>query len=455
MTTKRTDQPIPSATTRVRSAAAEPTAASGRAARRSSPDCKISVPMSTPAGWTPRQPVAFLVAGCKCRGWARPRIATLSGGTRVSPLVLGTGGIAGPKDCYIYRGGIEPFGSAENPKTLGAAEPVSQAEQTDVSRYYDLLHLWTRLNKGFRAFSGIEARAIHRWLDHPDSGDFSPATIHAIMLAGGLADTPIAALDAGCGYGGTMFALQAALGGCWHGITISPRQCAVGAKAARQKGLGDAVTFACASYDAADARLQSDLRHREPGPQHRPGPDGRQSGGRAAPGRYLHHRRRHAGRSGAGGIRRRPGGLQGSVALPRDAVRDPMVGASRRRAMRRRRHPRPQRPDAAALRARGVAGDRRGPPAPPLARSARPAADRRSGDRRPAAGAARPRARRALHDDPGAQAAVVQFSASLPAILLRHCPRKRAIQYARDSIRILFPSISTACVYWIARFRGQ
>jgi len=163
--------------------------------------------------------------------------------------VLGTGGIAGPKDCYIYRGGIEPFGSAENPKTLGAAEPVSQAEQTDVSRYYDLLHLWTRLNKGFRAFSGIEARAIHRWLDHPDSGDFSPATIHAIMLAGGLADTPIAALDAGCGYGGTMFALQAALGGCWHGITISPRQCAVGAKAARQKGLADAVTFACGSYD--------------------------------------------------------------------------------------------------------------------------------------------------------------------------------------------------------------
>jgi SAM-dependent methyltransferase len=34
-----------------------------------------------------------------------------------------------------------------------------------------------------------------------------------------------------------------------RGVTISPRQCAVGAKAARQKGLADAVTFACGSYD--------------------------------------------------------------------------------------------------------------------------------------------------------------------------------------------------------------
>ncbi len=127
---------------------------------------------------------------------------------------------------------------------------MSRVAQTDVSRYYDLLHLWTRLNKGFRVFSGIEARAIHRWLDHPDGGDFSPATIHNIMLASGIGDNvPIVALDAGCGYGGTMFALHAALGGRWHGITISPRQCAVGSKAAREKGSTDAVTFKCGSYD--------------------------------------------------------------------------------------------------------------------------------------------------------------------------------------------------------------
>ncbi len=278
---------------------------------------------------------------------------------------------------------------------------MSQAEQTDVSRYYDLLHLWTRLNKGFRAFSGIEARAIHRWLDHPDSGDFSPATIHAIMLAGGLADTPIAALDAGCGYGGTMFALQAALGGCWHGITISPRQCAVGAKAARQKGLADAVTFACGSYDEPQTPgynliygIESLVHSIDPA-------------------------RTVANLAGA----LRPGGTFIIVDdMPVDPVPAEFAGdlAGFKAAWRC-----PVMPSATQWSAH-------------LAAAQCDVVDTR-----------------ALHDDPGAQAAVVQFSASLPAILLRHCPRKRAIQYARDSIRILFPSISTACVYWIARFRGQ
>jgi SAM-dependent methyltransferase len=128
---------------------------------------------------------------------------------------------------------------------------VTDAAEADVAGYYDALHLWTRVNKGFRAFSGIEARAIHRWLVDPDTGEFSPATIHKILLAEGIGDgAPVAALDAGCGYGGTMFALHAARGGRWHGITISPRQAAVGRKAARAQGLADAVTFGCESFDA-------------------------------------------------------------------------------------------------------------------------------------------------------------------------------------------------------------
>ena len=128
---------------------------------------------------------------------------------------------------------------------------MSDVTPADLSRYYDLLHLWTRFNKGFRAFSGVEAHAIHRWLDAPDTGEFGPATIHAIMLATGIgAGEPIEALDAGCGYGGTMFALREAVGGRWHGITVSRRQCAVGRKAARGKGVADAVTFARGSYDA-------------------------------------------------------------------------------------------------------------------------------------------------------------------------------------------------------------
>ena len=83
----------------------------------------------------------------------------------------------------------------------------------DIALYYDVLDLWTRWNAGFRSFSGHEAQAIHRWLVNPVSGEFSPRTIHQLMLALDFARHPVTdALDAGCGYGGSMFAFHAALG---------------------------------------------------------------------------------------------------------------------------------------------------------------------------------------------------------------------------------------------------
>jgi SAM-dependent methyltransferase len=122
--------------------------------------------------------------------------------------------------------------------------------RSDISRYYDLLDLWTRLNRGFRTFSGIEAHAVHRWLTHPETGVFSPNTIHDIMVSAGVgADLPIMALDAGCGYGGTMFAMQAVLGGRWQGVTVSRRQYDVARKISRRRDLGNAVSFSLQSYD--------------------------------------------------------------------------------------------------------------------------------------------------------------------------------------------------------------
>jgi SAM-dependent methyltransferase len=127
---------------------------------------------------------------------------------------------------------------------------VSDAALTDVSRYYDTLHFWTQWNKGFRRFSGTEIQSIHRWLNDPVTGEFSPATIHKLVLS---CDLPggdeLEALDAGCGYGGTMFALQAALGGCWRGVTVSRSQYRIGRRSARERGLAETVTFAHESYD--------------------------------------------------------------------------------------------------------------------------------------------------------------------------------------------------------------
>lgn len=132
---------------------------------------------------------------------------------------------------------------------------MHDAALADISRFYDTLHLWTRFNAGFRSFSGSQAGTIHRWLTNPANGEFSPTTIHHLMLEAGIGNgQSIDALDAGCGYGGTMFALHAAVGGRWHGVTISRRQYAVGRKTARQKGLGEAVTFALQSYDAPQPR---------------------------------------------------------------------------------------------------------------------------------------------------------------------------------------------------------
>jgi SAM-dependent methyltransferase len=132
---------------------------------------------------------------------------------------------------------------------------VSSTLSADLSRYYDLMHVWTRVSSGFRAFSGLEANSIHRWLTDTDTGEFSPKTIHKILLSMGVGQgEPVEALDAGCGYGGTVFALHEALGGRWHGVTISRRQMAVGRKLASAKNLGPAVSFALGSYDESQPR---------------------------------------------------------------------------------------------------------------------------------------------------------------------------------------------------------
>lgn len=125
----------------------------------------------------------------------------------------------------------------------------------DVSRFYDSMHLWNRLSTGYRSYSGWHAQTIHCWLTHPDTGEFSPTTIHDLMLETGIGkQQSVEALDAGCGYGGTMFALHDAVGGRWHGITVSRRQYAVGRRTARGKDLSEAVSFALQSYDAPQAR---------------------------------------------------------------------------------------------------------------------------------------------------------------------------------------------------------
>lgn len=119
----------------------------------------------------------------------------------------------------------------------------------DIRRYYANLYVWTLLNKPFRMFSGIDANTIHRFLTDPQSGNFSPATIHTLIEPFVSPIKEIDALDAGCGYGGTCLDLHQKLGGHWHGITISSRQTKVARRNAAAVYADGHVTFETASYD--------------------------------------------------------------------------------------------------------------------------------------------------------------------------------------------------------------
>lgn len=67
----------------------------------------------------------------------------------------------------------------------------------------------------------------------------------------GVADLPPAprVLDAGCGFGGTIFHWQSRIGGRYEGITLSSVQLAVAQREARQRGIADVCRFRVQSYD--------------------------------------------------------------------------------------------------------------------------------------------------------------------------------------------------------------
>ncbi|MBM3527474.1 MAG: methyltransferase domain-containing protein [Alphaproteobacteria bacterium] len=124
----------------------------------------------------------------------------------------------------------------------------------DVAAYYDELHRWTAKDKGFQVFSGFENDTIHRFLIDEATGAFSPDTIYKFIDPHIKAVGAPRGLDAGCGYGGTVFRCLKVHGGRWTGITISQEQVdyARGIAKARgvARGVGPAAEFYLLSYDA-------------------------------------------------------------------------------------------------------------------------------------------------------------------------------------------------------------
>ncbi len=129
-----------------------------------------------------------------------------------------------------------------------------------VARYYSWLSWFQDLARLVAHDTGQGTLTVHRRLRNA-SGDASGDVLHDRLLqalhATGTASAPAPAapaalevLDAGCGLGGTTFALQARLGGNYCGITLSPTQAARATAEAGRRGVSDTCRFVVRDYDA-------------------------------------------------------------------------------------------------------------------------------------------------------------------------------------------------------------
>ena len=115
----------------------------------------------------------------------------------------------------------------------------------DALAWYVQLENWRARGSRFADFS------LHKSLEVDTAGDRFAATRHVnelLVRHGGLPPEP-SVLDAGCGFGGTVFHLHARLGGTYDGITLSRPQQRAASNQARRHGIEDACRFHLRSYD--------------------------------------------------------------------------------------------------------------------------------------------------------------------------------------------------------------
>jgi len=86
-------------------------------------------------------------------------------------------------------------------------------------------------------------------VDVPEGGHAATAYVNDLVLRhGGLGSAP-RVLDAGCGFGGTIFHLHRHLGGTYDGITLSRPQLRAARREAGRRGIAHACRFVRRSYD--------------------------------------------------------------------------------------------------------------------------------------------------------------------------------------------------------------
>lgn len=119
----------------------------------------------------------------------------------------------------------------------------------ETGAYYDRLERWTSFMRFVGYGGGRQTLTVHRALADPRTGKASPARLHSLLFESLPRLSSARVLDAGCGLGGTMLDLALRTGGHFTGVTLSPRQAAIGRRALARAGLSDRVDISVGSYD--------------------------------------------------------------------------------------------------------------------------------------------------------------------------------------------------------------
>lgn len=121
--------------------------------------------------------------------------------------------------------------------------------ESRIARYYDWLSRFQSFAGRLGHKGGFDPLAVHRLLT-PDRGGVRPADVvhDRVFTAIGPLQSP-QIIDAGCGYGGTIFYLCARLGGQYDGLTLSRVQQSRAAREAARRGLSGTCRFHIRDYD--------------------------------------------------------------------------------------------------------------------------------------------------------------------------------------------------------------
>ncbi|MGH8609629.1 MAG: SAM-dependent methyltransferase, partial [Gammaproteobacteria bacterium] len=119
--------------------------------------------------------------------------------------------------------------------------------------FYDWLSRYVQLSNWLSYRDRFAAFTMHKRLCVPTQAGGRTAGLEYVndrlLEVAGLPPEP-RVLDAGCGFGGTVFHWQRRIGGSYDGLTLSPVQLGVARREARRRGIEDSCRFHLQSDDA-------------------------------------------------------------------------------------------------------------------------------------------------------------------------------------------------------------